>query len=178
MKKKKIVMISSMVLSLIMLFNGCTLNDNNNTTSNDITFKYSDEDLNNFVTDEELNIYHWYVIETFDGNDYDIKITRKTTSGKMDKKVNEYYYTDALKEDYKVYAVLYNHEEKLFWVESGPDIISAVPLTDYLDKFGLRKASYSKDEFEKTLEMIKEEYKNKKELTGKKKVLVKDNSMY
>lgn len=176
MKKRKRIAIGSMVFGTLLLLNGCSASYNNEVDKT--TFVYTDEDLNNFVKDEDLETYCWYVIETFDGHNYDIKITRKTTIGKMNKTVNEYYYTDVLKEDYMVYAVLYDHDENSFWVETGPDIISAVPLTDYLDRYGLRKASYSKDDLEKTLDMIKKEYTNKKELSGKEKVLIKDNSMY
>ena len=96
----------------------------------------------------------------------------------LEKNIYEYYYTDVIKQDYKVYSVLYDYENKEFWVETGPDIISAVPLTDYLNEYNLRKASYSKEEIKQILSMINDDYQKKKELEGKGKVLIKDNSMY
>ena len=174
MRRKKAIMVGSIVLSTIMLLNGCKAN----VSTNDVTFTYTDQDLNNFVTDENLDLYDWYVIETFDGDNTELKITKKSTMSKITKNIYEYYYTDVIKQDYKVYSVLYDYEEKEFWVETGPDIISAVPLTDYLNEYNLRKASYSKEEIKQILSMINDDYQKKKELEGKGKVLIKDNSMY
>lgn len=175
MRRKKAIMVGSIVLSTIMLLNGCKVNVS---TNDDVTFTYTDQDLNNFVTDENLDLYDWYVIETFDGYNTELKITKKSTMSKIAKNIYEYYYTDVIKQDYKVYSVLYDYEEKEFWVETGPDIISAVPLTDYLNEYNLRKASYSKEEIKQILSMINDDYQKKKELEGKGKVLIKDNSMY
>ena len=176
MRRKKAIMVGSIVLSTIMLLNGCKANVSTN--DDDVTFTYTDQDLNNFVTDENLDLYDWYVIETFDGYNTELKITKKSTMSKIAKNIYEYYYTDVIKQDYKVYSVLYDYEEKEFWVETGPDIISAVPLTDYLNEYNLRKASYSKEEIKQILSMINDDYQKKKELKGKGKVLIKDNSMY
>lgn len=162
MKKKKIIALGSIALSTIMIFNGCSSDAN---VKNEETFIYTDEDLNNFVTYEDLEIFKWYAIETFDGEKSEIKITKKTTSERKNSYANEYYYTDVLKEDYKVYRVIYNHEDEIFWAVTGPEIKRAVPLTYYLDKYGLKKASYSKEEIQNILEMIK------KELTKKEKSL-------
>ncbi|MGN1268960.1 MAG: hypothetical protein ACI4U0_05650 [Candidatus Aphodocola sp.] len=175
MRRKKAIMVGSIVLSTIMLLNGCKADVS---TNDDVTFTYTDQDLNNFVTDENLDLYDWYVIETFDGDNTELKITKKSTMSKITKNIYEYYYTDVIKQDYKVYSVLYDYEEKEFWVETGPDIISAVPLTDYLNEYNLRKASYSKEEIKQILSMINDDYQKKKELEGKGKVLIKDNSMY
>ena len=175
MRRKKAIMVGSIVLSTIMLLNGCKANVS---TNDGVTFTYTDQDLNNFVTDENLDLYDWYVIETSDGYNTELKITKKSTMSKIAKNIYEYYYTDVIKQDYKVYSVLYDYEEKEFWVETGPDIISAVPLTDYLNEYNLRKASYSKEEIKQILSMINDDYQKKKELEGKGKVLIKDNSMY
>ena len=175
MRRKKAIMVGSIVLSTIMLLNGCKANVS---TNDGVTFTYTDQDLNNFVTDENLDLYDWYVIETSDGYNTELKITKKNTMSKITKNIYEYYYTDVIKQDYKVYSVLYDYEEKEFWVETGPDIISAVPLTDYLNEYNLRKASYSKEEIKQILSMINDDYQKKKELEGKGKVLIKDNSMY
>lgn len=175
MKKKKLIAVGSFALSTILLLNGC----NNNTISNETTsFVYTDDDINNYITDDKLSINHWYVIETFDGENKELKLTKKSSFDKINNDLYQYYYTDVIKEDYKVYAVIYNHLEKKFWVETGPEIISAVPFTDYLDKYNLRKPSYSKEEIINIFDMIKEEYYNKKELEGKGKVLIKDNYFY
>lgn len=162
MKKKNMVALGSIALSTIMLFNGCMVSTDVNAKE---TFSYSDEDLNNFVTYKDLSTYNWYVLETFDGEKVEIKITRKTTKEKINRISDEYYYTDALKDDYKVYRVIYNHNDEEFWAVTGPSIKSAIPLTYYLDKYGLEKASYSKEEMQNILDMIK------KELTEKEKSL-------
>ena len=47
-----------------------------------------------------------------------------------------------------------------------------------LNENNLRKASYSKEEIKQILSMINDDYQKKKELEGKGKVLIKDNSMY
>ena len=106
-----------------------------------------------------------------DGEKTEIKITKRTILSKKSSDVTEYYYTDVLKEDYKVYAVLYNREDKTYWVETGPDIISAVPLTSYLEKYDLIKASYSKEEIKDIYIKIKNDYEKEKELDERQKEL-------
>ena len=78
----------------------------------------------------------------------------------------------------KVYAVLYNREDKTYWVETGPDIISAVPLTSYLSEYDLIKASYSKEEIKDIYIKIKNDYEKEKELDNSGKVYIKNNSIY
>ena len=176
MKKKTCIRIGSLTMSAMMLFTACS--NVNSIDKNEVSFSYSDSDLDNFVTFGKIKDFDWYVIETFDGKKTEIKITKRTTISKKTSNVLEYYYTDVLKEDYKVYAVLYNKENKTYWVETGPDIISAVPLTSYLSKYDLVKASYSKDEIENIYEKIIDDYENQKELDGKEKVYIKTNSFY
>ena len=176
MNKKTCIRIGSLTMSAMMLFTACS--NTNVMDKNEVSFSYSDSDLNNFVTFDKIKNFDWYVIETSDGEKTEIKITKKTTVSKKTSNVLEYYYTDVLKEDYKVYAVLYNKEDKTYWVETGPDIISAVPLTSYLEKYDLIKASYSKDELENIYQKITDDYEKQKELDGKEKVYIKTNSFY
>ena len=74
--------------------------------------------------------------------------------------------------------MLYDKDNETYWVETGPNIMSATPLVTYLDKYNMRKASYSKDDINTVYEKIKEEYSEKKELDKKGKVLLKDRPMY
>ena len=176
MKKKTCIRIGSLTMSAMMLFTACS--NTNVMDKNEVSFSYSDSDLNNFVTFDKMNDFNWYVIETLDGEKTEIKITKRTILSKKSSDVTEYYYTDVLKEDYKVYAVLYNKEDKTYWVENGPDIISAVPLTSYLEKYDLIKASYSKEEIKDIYIKIKNDYEKEKELDNSGKVYVKNNSIY
>ena len=176
MKKKTYIRIGSLTMSAMMLFTACS--NTNVMDKNEVSFSYSDSDLNNFVTFDKMNDFNWYVIETFDGEKTEIKITKRTILSKKSSDVTEYYYTDVLKEDYKVYAVLYNKEDKTYCVETGPDIISAVPLTSYLEKYDLIKASYSKEEIKDIYMKIKNDYKKEKELDNNGKVYIKNNSIY
>lgn len=176
MKKKKCIRIGSLTMSAMMLFTACS--NTNVMDKNEVSFSYSDSDLNNFVTFDKMNDFNWYVIETLDGEKTEIKITKRTILSKKSSDVTEYYYTDVLKEDYKVYAVLYNKKDKTYWVETGPDIISAVPLTSYLEKYNLIKASYSKEEIKDIYIKIKNDYEKEKELDNSGKVYIKNNSFY
>lgn len=176
MKKKTCIRIESLTMSAMMLFTACS--NTNVMDKNEVSFSYSDSDLNNFVTFDKMNDFNWYVIETLDGEKTEIKITKRTILSKKSSDVTEYYYTDVLKEDYKVYAVLYNKEDKTYWVETGPDIISAVPLTSYLEKYDLIKASYSKEEIKDIYIKIKNDYEKEKELDNSGKVYIKNNSIY
>ena len=176
MKKKTYIRIGSLTMSAMMLFTACS--NTNVMDKNEVSFSYSDSDLNNFVTFDKMNDFNWYVIETLDGEKTEIKITKRTILSKKSSDVTEYYYTDVLKEDYKVYAVLYNREDKTYWVEAGPDIISAVPLTSYLEKYDLIKASYSKEEIKDIYIKIKNDYEKEKELDNSGKVYIKNNSIY
>ena len=110
MKKKTYIRIGSLTMSAMMLFTACS--NTNVMDKNEVSFSYSDSDLNNFVTFDKMNDFNWYVIETLDGEKTEIKITKRTILSKKSSDVTEYYYTDVLKEDYKVYAVLYNREDK------------------------------------------------------------------
>ena len=176
MKKKTYIRIGSLTMSAMMLFTACS--NTNVMDKNEVSFSYSDSDLNNFVTFDKMNDFNWYVIETLDGEKTEIKITKRTILSKKSSDVTEYYYTDVLKEDYKAYAVLYNKEDKIYWVETGPDIISAVPLTSYLEKYDLIKASYSKEEIKDIYIKIKNDYEKEKELDNSGKVYIKNNSIY
>ena len=176
MKKKTYIRIGSLTMSAMMLFTACS--NTNVMDKNEVSFSYSDSDLNNFVTFDKMNDFNWYVIETLDGEKTEIKITKRTILSKKSSDVTEYYYTDVLKEDYKVYTVLYNREDKTYWVETGPDIISAVPLTSYLEKYDLIKASYSKEEIKDIYIKIKNDYEKEKELDNSGKVYIKNNSIY
>ena len=176
MKKKTYIRIGSLTMNAMMLFTACS--NTNVMDKNEVSFSYSDSDLNNFVTFDKMNDFNWYVIETLDGEKTEIKITKRTILSKKSSDVTEYYYTDVLKEDYTVYAVLYNREDKTYWVETGPDIISAVPLTSYLDKYDLIKASYSKEEIKDIYIKIKNDYEKEKELDNSGKVYIKNNSIY
>lgn len=176
MKKKTCIRIGSLTMSAMMLFTACS--NTNVMDKNEVSFSYSDSDLNNFVTFDKMNDFNWYVIETLDGEKTEIKITKRTILSKKSSDVTEYYYTDVLKEDYKVYAVLYKKEDKTYWVETGPDIISAVPLTSYLEKYDLIKASYSKEEIKDIYIKIKNDYEKEKELDNSGKVYIKNNSIY
>ncbi|MCI5733525.1 MAG: hypothetical protein MR296_05830 [Tenericutes bacterium] len=175
MKRKSLLKASSLALSAIIVLSGCSAGSN---SGENVTFSYTDEDLNNFVTDKKINNFNWYVIETFEDGENKLKITKETTITKMGNGVTRYYYTDVLKEDYIVYSVLYDKDAKTYWVETGPDIISATPLVTYLDKYNMRKASYSKDDINTVYEKIKKDYNEKKELDKKGKVLLKDKPMY
>ena len=176
MKEKTYIRIGSLTMSAMMLFTACS--NTNVMDKNEVSFSYSDSDLNNFVTFDKMNDFNWYVIETLDGEKTEIKITKRTILSKKSSDVTEYYYTDVLKEDYKVYTVLYNKEDKTYWVETGPDIISAVPLTSYLEKYDLIKASYSKEEIKDIYIRIKNDYEKEKELDNSGKVYIKNNSFY
>lgn len=176
MKKKTYIRIGSLTMSAMMLFTACS--NTNVMDKNEVSFSYSDSDLNNFVTFDKMNDFDWYVIETLDGEKTKIKITKRTILSKKSSDVTEYYYTDVLKEDYKAYVVLYNKEDKTYWVETGPDIISAVPLTSYLEKYDLIKASYSKEEIKDIYIKIKNDYEKEKELDNNGKVYIKNNSIY
>ena len=165
MKKKTCIRIGSLTMSAMMLFTACS--NTNVMDKNEVSFSYSDSDLNNFAK-----------FDTLDGEKTEIKITKRTILSKKSSDVTEYYYTDVLKEDYKVYAVLYNKEDKTYWVETGPDIISAVPLTSYLEKYDLIKASYSKEEIKDIYIKIKNDYEKEKELDNSGKVYIKNNSIY
>ena len=64
MKKKTCIRIGSLTMSAMMLFTACS--NTNVMDKNEVSFSYSDSDLNNFVTFDKMNDFNWYVIETLD----------------------------------------------------------------------------------------------------------------
>lgn len=150
-----------------------------------ITTTFVDDKLDDFevfVTYENIKAYKWYVLEMENKDIIISRLSTITTEKIKDSYANDdirkYYYTNALENENLVYPVLYNKTNKTFWQENNEEIISATPLTYFLEKYDFEKEKYSKEDIENVLKNIKSEYNQNKKLSNKEKILIKDNSMY
>lgn len=187
MKKehKKIAIIIAIISGLVIGANHCANNnkyDNKNYTSTSIS--YSDSDYEKpFVTYEDLKIQKWYALQIEDETDpekIDVIITRFTTFDRFPGGLTCYYYTNVFSEDYKVYRVFYNKEEDAISVETGPNIIAAFPLFDYVNEYGLDKdnGSYTEEEIIAIKKIIIEKIEKGRKINKKDNVLIYERHHY
>ncbi len=142
-------------------------------------FSYSDSNLDeeSFVTFEQMVTNKWYALEIEENGIRDVIITQKTSRDKIPNGTESYYYKNVLDNENKVYLVFYNPQENAISVETGPDIISAISLPDYLIEYGIAKDYYIKKEIEAIRDVIEEKFNTKKDF-NKDGVLVKERHHY
>lgn len=180
-KGKNIITISVLISCLIAYGLHSCKNKNDNDYRQYMTtdFTYSDSNFEEecFVTFEDIVVNKWYALEIEENGKRDVIITQKTSYDKIPNGTEGYYYKNVLNKEDKVYLVFYNPQEDAISVETGPDIISAVSLADYLQEYGIAKYHYTKKEIEAIRDVIEEKFNTKKDF-NKDGVLVKERHHY
>jgi len=181
-KKRKGLITFSVILSCFIAYvlHSCTSeNDNDYSKYMTTDFTYSDSNFEeeSFVTFEEIVVNKWYALEIEENGKRDVIITKKTSYDKIPNGTESYYYKNVLNDEDKVYLVFYKPEDDAISVETGPDIVSAVSLAEYLPEYGIAKYNYTKKEIEAIKDVIEEKFETKKDF-NKDGVLVMNRHHY
>lgn len=142
-----------------------------------------DTDDPSLITYDDIVTYKYYIIciddISYEENVYITRIPSLSTIDNLGNRRYEYYYKDVSPnaDTNKIMgSVFYDRDTKKIVNRTGPDILYAISLEDYLEFYNIKKEGYNKIEWMAIYEQAKEDYTNNNfDKLKKEKVLIKDN---
>ncbi len=174
---KRIMEVSLATGLIVTTLSGCT-----NDLQTEIVEEADTEDPS-FISYEDIVDYKYYIIciddISYDEKVYITRIPNYVSINHLGNRKYEYFYKDASPnaEPNKIMgSVFYDRDSKKISNRTGPEILYAIRLVDYLDYYDVKKEGYNKIEYIAIYNQAKKDYENNNfEELQKEKVLIKEN---